>query len=609
MLVTKALVDAIVKTLPLNYYFPDCKAEIIVDEKAETSYWIPALNKIHISLPALQQICKKIEVNESLETFVRSNLYHELSHALLTPPNLIGEFASQLKNNVTNVFEDERIETLLRNFYLGVDFKRNIILLNGWEGEPPKSAFEAFYHTVRFRSGKEVHLKKVNSLIHDYASLTSESWPDKFYLQRIWDLYLEVAKDWATENDKDTLDQISKEMFGKKGESGSGSSSRSPKKGDDFRFSFDEDFDESIESKDPKRTEGSKGSGESKGSGDSKGSGSSEGSGDSEESKEESTFDSLREWEKRDVIEKYVSENDDSEDSDYVGVKIGDSVDFGEPGSAKPINFDDLPEDLQEKLKDLIKKAKDQMSQTEADPLRTQKVLKTALNRYIDVGLTEAMEQIIDNFKARQKNNAACLNGYSGRINPKLVGRKDWRVFEKKAPQGVIKGYDALHLILYVDVSGSYCSNEVPTNTILRSLDDIEAKNPWFSFDLVTMSVGEVARGKDERFIKTGGGNRLDNQIWSIARTLNRPDQLNYSIVLFDGDAFTDCGYNRRGEYQKNFGVWDNPRCTIISDWSNEEVIKKYASQAYVKINKGRQNYSQMLFENILDAMQKILIQ
>lgn len=599
MELTRPELEKILKTLPLSYYFPKSKCTVEIDDKAETSYCHLVLNKIYISFPAMKAICARITPNESAETFIRSNLYHELSHAILTPKEgLLGN--NKFRNSINNVFEDERIETILKNFYIDVDFKRNIILLNGWKGEPPRNAFDCFYQTVRFRSGKKEHLKKVENMITKWKLLNNETEYLSSYPDEIWRLYLEIAKDYLEENEPDKLNKTAEDMYGPSEDEGGDGAGGSGNKGDipDGGIYFEDEEDK-------KESSGSAGSSTSGAEGEEKESGE-EGKGG--KSKKEGKYNELNDYYKSKVVEK-ICNDEGTGDGDQVGVTIvfvEGGIPTDSPGS---IDWDSLTDEQKEKLKDLIEKAKEnQTSQSEAKPEETQKVLSTYLNRYVDSSLTLAMERIIENFMSRQKNNGACTNGWSGRLDPRLVGRKDWRVFVKKADQGIIRGYDKLHLILYIDVSGSYYQNETKTNTILRSLDDIEAKNPWFNFDLVTMSVGEVARSKEERYIKTGGGNRLDEKIWDISRRLNRPNELNYSIVLFDGDAFTDCWSSSKESYKRNFGAFNNTRTTIISDSSNEATIIKYAPQAYRKITNSRTNYSAVLFDNILEALNKILL-
>ena len=84
------------------------------------------------------------------EEIIRGLLYHELSHVILTP-ELLFRTAGKTYHDIVNVFEDERIETVFKNFYMNVNFKKNVVLINGFTGEKANCAFNAYYNAVRFR--------------------------------------------------------------------------------------------------------------------------------------------------------------------------------------------------------------------------------------------------------------------------------------------------------------------------------------------------------------------------------------------------------------------------------------------------------------------------
>ena len=58
-------------------------------------------------------------------------LYHELSHVILTPRTIFVR-RNEEERDIINIFEDERIETLLQKFYIKVDFKDFVKQFNGW---------------------------------------------------------------------------------------------------------------------------------------------------------------------------------------------------------------------------------------------------------------------------------------------------------------------------------------------------------------------------------------------------------------------------------------------------------------------------------------------
>ena len=92
-------------------------------------------------------------------------LYHEVSHAILTP----GEHLRP--TDIINIFEDERIESVLRHYYHGVNFRKQ--LYDGYGGHAPKAkdSIGAFFNAVRFGLGTGKVQKAVNELLKEYAEM------------------------------------------------------------------------------------------------------------------------------------------------------------------------------------------------------------------------------------------------------------------------------------------------------------------------------------------------------------------------------------------------------------------------------------------------------
>lgn len=195
-------VDSIVRTLPIGLYAKR-RVPCELDAEAETSYYNPAEDTIVISYPIIADSLTPIKESEEYtkETAVRSMVYHEVSHAILTPKGLINPYIGERKRNVLNIFEDERIETLLRNFYLDVDFKKQVYYINGGIKEPT-NALETFYNLVRF--GIDFHglLPRVKEIINNYSNLSvinNENMSD--YIWNIYDLY-EAVENYFKSDEK-----------------------------------------------------------------------------------------------------------------------------------------------------------------------------------------------------------------------------------------------------------------------------------------------------------------------------------------------------------------------------------------------------------------------
>lgn len=183
-MITYEKVNAILKTLPVGYYLGR-KLDVKLDY-TDTSFFNMMNDELVVSYP---QIAK---LENPTEEDVRCLLYHETSHALLTP--------TELKiSDIVNIFEDERIETICKDFYLNVDFKSFVKKINNFdESSVMTDARQYFYSVVRFRTGEKRFVDTVNKLIEKYAFM-NRSTNDWFvlhsYVENIKRFYNEV-KDW-----------------------------------------------------------------------------------------------------------------------------------------------------------------------------------------------------------------------------------------------------------------------------------------------------------------------------------------------------------------------------------------------------------------------------
>lgn len=152
-------VKKIFDTLPVGYYIGrDVQRELSNDSKE--SFYDPMNDKICISYSFIKEGLKETD-EKNIENDVRTLLYHEVSHAFLTPKYLMRRFSecfprseySISSNIVINIFEDERIERIFDNFFLGVDFDKYCKRVNHWTGIlKAKNIEEAWYDFIRFRT-------------------------------------------------------------------------------------------------------------------------------------------------------------------------------------------------------------------------------------------------------------------------------------------------------------------------------------------------------------------------------------------------------------------------------------------------------------------------
>ena len=199
MELTFAKCESIVNTLPIGFY-TGRRIGITIDKDAETSFYDPMEDKIVVSYPIIAMRMKQTpEGTCDAEEAVRSMLYHEVSHAILTP-------ASEMRNSFQlNCMEDERIETVLRHYYHGVDFRKQLLDIHGGHIPQAKNTQGAFFNAVRFGLGTGKVQKEVNRIINKYAKMNRntsrwenhrESYGAGYYEDEVDALYNLIRKEF-----------------------------------------------------------------------------------------------------------------------------------------------------------------------------------------------------------------------------------------------------------------------------------------------------------------------------------------------------------------------------------------------------------------------------
>ena len=197
MEITFAKCEQVLNTLPIGYY-TGRRIPVTLDNKAPTSYYNLMEDKITISYPIIAEGMKNVSEGADTERIIRSMIYHEVSHAILTPICIKpGDFISKTQHSVFNIFEDERIESVLRNYYYGVNFRQQVYDING-APKVPQSAIGAFFNAVRYGCAPQRILDEVNTILRRYESVNrnSDSWTTNRYQRAVRDLYDMVAEEF-----------------------------------------------------------------------------------------------------------------------------------------------------------------------------------------------------------------------------------------------------------------------------------------------------------------------------------------------------------------------------------------------------------------------------
>lgn len=202
MELTYAKCESIVNTLPIGFY-TGRRIGITLDKNIETSFYDPMEDKIVVSYPIIAMRMKQTpEGTCDEEEAVRSMLYHEVSHAILTPER-------ELRNSFqVNCMEDERIETVLRHYYHGVNFRKQLLDIHGGHAPQARDDQSAFFNAVRFGLGTGKVQTRVNQILKKYAKMgrSTHRWENEvgtgYYeedINKLWDLIRKEFKMYPEE--------------------------------------------------------------------------------------------------------------------------------------------------------------------------------------------------------------------------------------------------------------------------------------------------------------------------------------------------------------------------------------------------------------------------
>ena len=472
MKVSKHYVESVVRTLPIGYYIGR-NVPVQIVEGAEMSSYNPKDDCIEISLDQVLTGFDKVAEGDytTAETLIRSNYYHEVSHAFLTP--------SEMRvNDIVNIFEDERIERLLDDYYYGVDFEKSLNAIND-RTVIPENAIQAFFALVRFHIGKPELVARVNEIINTHRQLHRNSGTSSIvkYVNDIESLFKDLCEDMG-EN-----------------------------------------------------------------------------------------------------VEEYM--------------KMLAHADGGEGEEKAPI---------ESKVGDRVVKGIKGLSATEV-LARTEQEFRAKVP--VDTKLVDTLSRLFENYK-KKNSGGSSLQAYSGVLNPRLASRTDYRIFERVSSVRGNNSFGNFHLNLFIDISGSFSSNQETTNQIIRALQVIEEKNPMFSFDVITINFEVKLKDRKNRYIRCTGGNHMDKDIFDIFRKQQFPMTCNYNIVMFDGDAYSNDASRTHKWVPNGYGflAFAQNNCTIVTDPDNKRYINQYCPTTRTIYT---HNYNDELVDNIISVLYQAL--
>ena len=244
MSITVNTIRNIFNTLPIGYYLGR-RITNVLSEKTTAAFYDPIKDEIVVGAPLIMEGLNHISEDISdIESLIRGLLYHEVSHVILTP-DLLKSY-NYIYADQINIFEDERIETIMQHRFHGVNFKKNVVILNNYNGKDPENADEAFYYAVRFRHGKQTYINTVNAIIDKYSKINSKTKETDYeaYCEEIIDLYKKIKKDWETENSSNKSEYKSESDFSKENNKSSKENNKSSKENNESSSKSSEENDE-----------------------------------------------------------------------------------------------------------------------------------------------------------------------------------------------------------------------------------------------------------------------------------------------------------------------------------------------------------------------------
>lgn len=595
----KEQTQQVLNTLPVAYYLKVSNIEVILDEIASTSYFDFRKFNIHIALNNIYQALNGkdyTDFNEvEFEQIVRGFQYHELSHTILTPRNLMdwaNEFAKSgklLNPNLANIIEDERIETLLKHYYHNVDFKGNLKRVVKLQHA---KTFEHFvFNAVRFRycpTDKKLVNKAVIRLIESTKNIDAYRNDNGYKLAECMEWLLSVLKDVWDKLPKATEPETSKEKSGKTDKT---------------------DHTETADTEGEDDTENSESSDEDLGSEN------------AENDNEDDTTDDTE------------GDEDSEESNDADGEDDTDDASKTTDGNGETTEGDqDIDEDSESEMSgeyedDFIPTETDTEIDAELiDKLVAEAMLgakeKSAYSGGYKMSIADficdkdtkcEMLKIIGRNIGFGNNQNAVQYGYSGKFNTKRFAtdfNDSCKWFAKKSydDTGInARKSEKRILNIWLDQSGSFEYNDESVNKVLKALYEIEKDRTDFEWRLIKLTCDcNLVEDKSARFSKSWSGNALPQK--KIAETYNKVNNSmrELNIVLFDGPAnsmdFYD-EYRHDGETYgfKSLAPFNNNRTIFITNPSNTESIKSVCPNARETITSTA--YVSELSRNIVKAM------
>ena len=546
----------IFKTLPIGYYLGR-RISYKLSEDADTSYFDPARDIVVVAYRNIECVVTNANIDlhntNAIERAIRAELYHEISHVILTP---ICIFDHKSITEPLNIVEDERIETINANVFLDTNFKEELIQLTGFKGQAPTDARQAFFQLVRFHIGDKKWIVRLTKILEKYSDLNALS-------------------DWYKDNVDNYIDDIN-----------------------DFYREFVNDFNQNQQNQqnDQQNQDNNSNNNQSL---------SNNSQPNNEENNNEENNDESNNCSTNAQINTEITADNNSDNTESQLNNKEDNSDTNDSSNNKMNIPKEIAENIAEnnELFDIIR------PNNLEDFRRT---AKNVLNRFYDASILNKFQLIVEKKLRANKDTGAAINAYSGKFDVRAVAKRDdYKWWSQQNREGHIRHYSNVHFNLFLDNSSSFSANETKMNQVIKALDKLDKKYNNFTFDVITINT-KIEEWKDHnRIFETYGGTSLGNDIAPVIKRHTKTRTNNYNIVLFDGDAHC-YDYNCRTlEERRNTGTNKDAFChfntsntVIVSDEQNKKYIEVACPKAKTKIT---ENYCDVFVDILCDLLEKVI--
>lgn len=246
------------------------------------------------------------------------------------------------------------------------------------------------------------------------------------------------------------------------------------------------------------------------------------------------------------------------------------------------------------------------------------KLVESIKKESIDTDLLEIVHRQLSMKEKRLGSGRGGYYSHSGKFDYNRIKKDQQKRYDwfKKESNRFGDQFAGTKLNLFIDVSGSFYRSQDTINRIIRALIELEKIDPSFSIDVITIGERNTLLEKRHRSIYCSGGNVLYPDIFDIYKKVNLdPTKMCYNIVCFDGDALSmdvtpenpqERRWCRLGytELAKNFRVWNNSNCYIITNPYNLRYTDQHIDRGHVIVTK---NYADELRDAVIRCL-KVMI-